>query len=118
MMFRFDARLAVYVHREAVDFRKNINGLAALVEQALGFDPFAAALFVFGNRRRDRVKILVWERNGFWLLMKRLEAERFVWPRADEAVIELTIDQLHWLLEGIDLDAMRAHQVVRYRRAS
>jgi len=118
MMFRFDARLKVYVHREAVDFRKNINGLAALVEQALGLDPFAAALYVFGNRRRDRVKILGWETNGFWLFMKRLEADRFVWPRADEAVIELTIEQLHWLLDGIDLDAMRTHQVLRYRRAS
>ena len=56
--------------------------------------------------------------NGFWLLMKRLEAERFMWPRAGEAVIELTVEQLHWLLDGIDLDAMHAHQVLRYRRAS
>ncbi len=117
-MFRFDAQLKVYVHREAVDFRKSINGLAALVEQTLGLDPFAAALYVFANRRRNRVKILGWETNGFWLLMKRLEAERFVWPRTDRVVIELTIEQLHWLLEGIDLEAMRAHQMVRYRRAS
>ena len=117
-MFRFDARLKVYVHREAVDFRKSINGLAALVEQALGLDPFAAALYVFANQRRNRVKILGWETNGFWLLMKRLETDRFVWPRADQAVIELTIEQLHWLLEGIDLEAMRAHRMLRYRRAS
>lgn len=117
-MFRFDAQLKVYVHREAVDFRKSINGLAAVVEQALGLDPFAAALYVFANQRRNRVKILGWETNGFWLLMKRLETDRFVWPRADQAVIELTIEQLHWLLEGIDLEAMRAHRMLRYRRAS
>ena len=117
-MFRFDAQLKVYVHREAVDFRKSINGLAALVEQALGLDPFAAALYVFANQRRNRVKILGWETNGFWLLMKRLETDRFVWPRADQAVIELTIEQLHWLLAGIDLEAMRAHRMLRYRRAS
>ena len=117
-MFRFDAQLKVYVHREAVDFRKSINGLAALVEQALGLDPFAAALYVFANHRRNRVKILGWETNGFWLLMKRLETDRFVWPRADQTVIELTIEQLHWLLEGIDLEAMRAHRMLRYRRAS
>lgn len=117
-MFRFEAQLKVYVHREAVDFRKSINGLAALVEQALGLDPFAAALYVFANQRRNRVKILGWETNGFWLLMKRLETDRFVWPRADQAVIELTIEQLHWLLEGIDLEAMRAHRMLRYRRAS
>ena len=53
-MFRFDSKLAVYLHREAVDFRKSINGLAALVEQELKLDPFSAALFVFGNRHRNR----------------------------------------------------------------
>ncbi len=117
-MFRFEAKLKVYVHREAVDFRKSINGLAGLVEQGLGLDPFAQALFVFGNRRRNRVKILWWETNGFWLLMKRLEAEHFVWPHAEQSVIELTIEQLHWLLEGIDLEAMRAHRMLKFRRAS
>jgi len=117
-MFRFEAQWKVYVHREAVDFRKSINGLAVLVEQALGLDPFVAALFVFTNGRRNRVKILGWETNGFWLLMKRLEADRFVWPRSDESIIELTVEQLHWLLEGIDLEAMRAHRILRYRRAS
>ena len=116
-MFRFDAKLAVYLHREAVDFRKSINGLAALVEQQLKLDPFAAALFVFGNQRHNRVKILGWQTNGFWLLTKRLEAERFVWPRAEGEVIALTVEQLHWLLEGIDLEAMRSHKIIRYRRA-
>ena len=76
------------------------------------------ALYVFGNRRRDRVRILGSETTGFWLLLKRLEAERFVWPRADSAVIELSIEQLHWLLEGIDLEAMRAHRMLKLRRAS
>lgn len=117
-MFRFDRRWKVYLHREAVDFRKSINGLAALVEQGLGLDAFSATLFVFANARHNRVKILGWETNGFWLLMKRLEADRFVWPRAEQAVIELTVEQLHWLLEGIDLEAMRAHQILRYKRAS
>ena len=55
VMFRFDAQLKVYEHHEAVDFRKSINGLAVLVEQALGLDPFAPALYVFANRRRNRV---------------------------------------------------------------
>jgi transposase len=117
-VFRFDTGLRVYVHREAVDFRKSINGLAALVEQGLRLDPFGRTLFVFGNRHRNRVKILGWERNGFWLLMKRLEAERFTWPRVGEAVIEITIEQLHWLLDGIDLEAMRTHRMLRFARAS
>lgn len=117
-VFRFDPGLRVYVHREAVDFRKSINGLASIVEQSLRLDPFGAALFVFGNQHRNRVKILGWERNGYWLLMKRLEAERFVWPRARETVIEITVEQLHWLLEGIDLEAMRTHRMLRFARAS
>jgi transposase len=114
-VFRLDARLKVYLHREAIDGRKNINGLALLVEQELGLDPFAATAYVFSNRRRNRVKILLWDRTGFWLLMKRLEADRFAWPKAS-AVVELTVEQLHWLLEGIDLSAMRAHPERKYQR--
>ena len=57
-MFRLDEGLKVYLHREAVDFRKNINGLATLVEQSLGLDPFARAVYVFRNRRADRIKLL------------------------------------------------------------
>lgn len=83
-MFRFDPTLKVFLHREAVDGRKNINGLALLVEQALGLNPFEPALFVFSNRRRDRIKILLWERSGFWLMIKRLEADRFKWPKEAE----------------------------------
>ena len=117
-MFRLNANLAVYLHRDAIDFRKSINGLSALVEQGLGRDPFAAAVFVFSNRRRDRIKLLGWDRNGFWLLHKRLERERFVWPRETAQVIELNVQQLHWLLEGIDLSAMRGHEIFHYKRAA
>ena len=118
-MFRLSPHLAVYLHRAPIDFRKNINGLAALVEHDLALDPFAAAVYVFGNRRRDRVKMLGWSRNGFWLLQKRLESERFIWPRDNnQRVAELTVQQLHWLLEGIDLAAMRGHEILHYQRAA
>ena len=118
-MFRLSPHLAVYLHRAPIDFRKNINGLAALVEHDLALDPFAAAVYVFGNRRRDRVKMLGWSRNGFWLLQKRLESERFIWPRDNnQRVLELTVQQLHWLLEGIDLAAMRGHKILHYQRAA
>lgn len=112
-MFRFDEALKVYLHREPVDFRLSINGLAVLVEQGLGLDPFAACAYVFSNRRRDRVKILGWERNGFWLLLKRLEKDRFIWPSADSAPT-LTAEQLHWLLEGIDIAVVQRHRHLRY----
>lgn len=79
-MFQFNSALTVYLHRPAIDFRMGINGLSIVVEQALGLDPFAEAVYVFSNRRRNRVKILGWDRNGFWLFMKRLEQDRFIWP--------------------------------------
>lgn len=116
-MFRLDPALKVFLHREPVDGRKSINGLAALVEQGLGLDPFARAVYVFSNKRRDRIKLLLWDRTGFWLLFKRLEADRFVWPKAS-AVVELSVEQLQWLLEGIDLEAMRGHPVRHYRRTA
>ena len=88
----------VYLCREAVDFRKGINGLAALVEEELALDPFSEILFVFCNRRRNLVRILYWERNGFCLWMKRLEKDRFKWPRrSDKEVITLNGQQLNWL---------------------
>jgi transposase len=80
-MFRLDVELKGFVHREAIDFRKSINGLSVLVEQSMKLDPFARAMYAFTNRRRDRVKLLLHERTGFWLLLKRLEADRFAWPR-------------------------------------
>jgi transposase len=116
-MLRLDADLKVYLHREPVDFRKNINGLAALVEQSMGLDPFARAAYAFRNRRCDRIKLLMYDRTGFWLLMKRLEQDRFVWPRRTQAVLELTAEQLHWLLDGIDIEAVQRHPIRQYQHA-
>jgi transposase len=114
-MFRLDAELRVYLHREAIDFRIGLNGLATLVEQSMQLDPFARAVYAFCNRRRNRIKLLLYDRTGFWVLMKRLEADHFVWPRRQQAVIELTTEQLHWLLDGIDIDAVRRHPERQYR---
>jgi transposase len=117
-MFELNATRTVYLHRDAIDFRKNINGLASLVEHGLGLNAFANAVFVFANRRRDRIKILGWDVNGFWLLHKRLETERFVWPREDLGVMVLNVQQLHWLLKGVDIKAMKGHQSVSYQRTA
>lgn len=116
-MFRLDDELKVYLHREAIDFRAGLNGLAIMVEQALGLDPFAKAVYVFRNRRRDRVKILGWDRNGFWLLIKRLEQDRFIWP-SEATVPSLTVEQLHWLLDGIDLAVVHKHPQRIYTRVA
>lgn len=117
-MWGLSLEAAVYVHVEPVDGRKGINGLVALAEQCLGLDVFAPACFVFRPRRCDRVKILYWDKNGFWLCSKRLERDRFIWPQGDEAVVTLTMTQLSWLLSGYDLRAMRGHAALAYRRAS
>lgn len=114
-MFRFDEGLKVYLHREPVDFRVGINGLSIRVEQAMRLNPMTSALFVFGNRRRDRIKILGWGGNGFWLFLKRLEADRFTWPSGGET-ISLTVEQLHWLLDGIDLAVIQKHPRRFYER--
>ena len=76
--------VAVYLCREVVDMRKSINGLSILVEEGLGLDPFAERLYVFVNRKRDKVKILYWERSGFVVWYKRLEKARFPWPDGDD----------------------------------
>jgi transposase len=101
----------VYLCREPVDFRKGINGLSVLVEDTLRLDPFAATLFVFCNRRRNRVKILYWERSGFCLWQKRLEKARFHWPRKSPGdTVTLSGQQLNWLLDGYDIARMIPHE--------
>lgn len=106
----------VYLCKSPVDFRKGINGLAVLVEQSLGLDPFSERLFVFINRRRDKVKILYWERSGFCLWHKRLERERFRWPvHLEGTVIHLDGQQLNWLLDGYDLRHLQLHKRLEYQ---
>ncbi len=101
----------VYLCRDAIDFRKGINGLAVLVEDTLSLDPFSEQLFVFCNRKRDRIKILYWERSGFCLWQKRLEQARFHWPRKrQETVVTLSSQQLNWLLDGYDINRMQPHK--------
>ena len=81
------------------DMRKSIDGLAALVEGSFALDPFAGAIFVFCNRNRDRVKILEWDCDGFWLYFKRLEKGRFRWPGDGESrTMMFSGEELHLLL--------------------
>jgi transposase len=81
--------------------RKSINGLAVIVEGSFKLDPLDGALFVFCNRGRDRVKILVWDGDGFWLHFKRLEKGRFRWPApGEDATMTLTGEELSYLLGG------------------
>jgi len=92
----------VLVAAQPVDFRKGIDGLAAVVQEALGLDPFAGDVFVFRSKRADRVKILAWDGTGMCLYHKRLEEGRFRWPPPADGVVRLTPAQLSMLLEGMD----------------
>ena len=109
----------VHVHlcREPVDFRKAINGLSILVADEFELDPFSSHVFAFCNRRRDQVKLLVWERNGFVMWQKRLEKDRFAWPHSlEQELIEVTGRELNWLLDGIDVFGNKPHGELHYSR--
>ena len=82
-MFRFGDNLKVYLHRDPVDFRYGMNSLSILVEQSMRLNPMDKSLYIFGNRRRDRIKILGWEGSGFWLLINQLASyyNSFSWIR-------------------------------------
>ena len=109
-MLSLPSSVRVFLAAGATDMRKSIDGLAAATRRALGQDPFTGDLFVFCNRRRDRVKILYWERSGFWLLHKRLESGTFSWPSSksgSHATEEIDSAQLVALLGGLVVSSHR-----------
>lgn len=103
----------IFLYRDFVDFRKAINGLAALVEDELKRDAYTGALFVFCNKAKDKLKILYWDRTGFALWQKRLEKQKFKWPsRVNKNEFTLNAEQLGWLLSGYDV---LGHQELHYQ---
>ena len=113
-MIRPAPEVSVYLYSEFVDMRKSIDGLAALIEQETTLSPFDTTLFVFCNRQRDKIKLLLWERNGFVLWYKRLEKFRFKWPSAADqpAIIDGAV--LNQLLDGYDIRPPKAHPALNY----
>ena len=104
----------IYLAVGSTDMRKAINGLSILVEDQLDLDPFSGHLFVFCNRRRNMIKILYWDRNGFCLWQKRLEKHFFKWPESPDQVVQIDVRQLGWLLEGLDFTRVNAHGALQY----
>ena len=109
MVFGLPPSVKIYFGTQLVDMRNGIDGLRAVVEQALKKDPYEGHLFVFVGKAKDKVKILYWNKNGFVLHMKRLERGRFQLPEVDErrTKVEMEATQLAMLLDGIDLNAKR-----------
>jgi transposase len=99
----------VYLARDPVDMRRQIDGLAVIVQEVFDLDPFEPALFAFCNRQRDKVKVLYWHKNGFCLLYKRLEKGRFQWPRQVSDTLLSSERELKWLLEGLSLESLSTH---------
>jgi transposase len=103
------SNLRFFLYSDPTDMRKSFDGLSGLVSSVLKQDPLSGDVFVFINRRKDRIKLLVWDRDGFWLFYKRLEKGTFQFPlnSNNQTSISLSYDQLMFILEGIDLTSIK-----------
>ena len=104
MKVKFPDDIRIYIACGKTDMRKSIDGLSQLVSQNFKLDPFENALFIFCGGKRDRMKALLWEGDGFLLLYKRLEGGAFQWPRDSDEVREIGAQQYRWLIEGLSVD--------------
>lgn len=92
----------IWFYPQPVDFRKQLDGLVHLIADHWQMNPASGQLFIFRNRSCHKIKMVWWDRNGFWLFYKRLEKGRFQFPKPDHPALELTRDQLAWLLSGLN----------------
>ena len=115
-MFFQPTNIKVFLGIGQTDMRKSIDTLSILVADKLQQDTFSGNLFVFCNRSRTILKILYWDRNGFCLWHKRLEKDKFRWPKSEEDVKEISIRELMWLIEGLDINQPGAHESIKYQQ--
>lgn len=112
-MIPVPAGVRVLVATRPIDFRKGADGLAALVRETLGQDPFSGTIFVFRAKRADRVKLLAWDGSGLVLVWKRLEQGAFKWPPVTDGVMRLTPPQLAALVDGMDWSRLHSRRLAR-----
>jgi len=108
-VFDIQAR-QVWLAAGATDMRKSIDGLSAIAQYTIGKNPLEAHLFAFCSKDQSRIKLLYWDRNGFWLFYKRLEKGTFRWPAKAEEALCITRSQLSWLLDGLSIEQASAHR--------
>jgi len=114
-MLMLSDQISIFVYTDVVDMRKAINGLAILVAEQLDCSPQSGDVFIFRNKARDKVKVLVWDKNGFIMHYKRLEKGRFKFPKtANGLKYAITKDQLSWLLAGLDFILMNDFNSLNY----
>jgi transposase len=114
MLFLFQHK--IWFYRTPIDFRKQIDGLVILISGVLKRDPTSGQLFIFRNRTGNKIKLLWWDETGFWLLYKRLERDRFKFPRIMDEPLEVSRDQLQLLLSGIDFEKQKYLEKVTAKR--
>lgn len=108
------SRFKILMNRTPIDMRRAIDGLSILIADAFHQNPVSEYLFVFRNKRGDKIKILYWDRNGFCLWYKRLEKGRFYFPPIQTDCLVMTSSQLNWLLDGLDFLKLSGHQTLYY----
>lgn len=103
----------IYIAIEAIDMRKGFEGLHGLVRDHLGENPLSGHLFLFTNKTRTRLKVLVWDGSGLWVCAKRLEKGRFGWPEGDARSVTMRAEELAMLVNGLDLKQARPRKWYR-----
>ena len=114
MMVSLPTSVRIWLATRATDLRKSFDSLAELVRQQLQGDPLSGQLFVFRNKRADRIKLLYWDDDGFVIVYKRLEAGTFRFPQGETNGVEIRAADLQMLLDGVDLETVKRQK--RYRR--
>ena len=107
------SKARIFIHPGSTDLRKGINGLTAIVKEKMKQDPLSGSVYLFCNRGRGLLKAVYWDKTGFWLSQKRLEKDKYPWPRDEKEAMELTVEELVMLLAGIDF--FRAHKELFYK---
>lgn len=113
-MLKLRENIKIYLYTEAVDFRKAINGLSSIIVDSEIDTPASGNVIIFYNKRKNKVKILFWDRNGFVLYYKCLQKNQFKLPKDMREVLTLTPDQLDWLLAGLDFQTMQDFGELNY----
>jgi transposase len=113
-MIYFSSNTRVFLAPGTTDMRKAIDSLSILVEGSMDLNPFSGHLFVFCNRNKTILKVLYWDRNGFCLWRKRLEKHQFKWPQSSDEVKEIGPRELSFLIEGLDIASVKAHEALHY----
>jgi transposase len=114
MLWTFQQK--IWLYRHPIDFRRQIDGLVMFISAELKSDPTSGELFIFRNRQANKIKLLWWDETGFWLMYKRLEKNRFIFPAIDDESLEMTREQLQLLLSGIDFSKQKLFQKVTAKK--